>query len=339
MVLAGGGGRLGTHLGMYVAACDAGLAPDVVIGTCGGGLIAALIHAESDPARQLAFLAGSEMYRFWRSVQPRHGGALGAALCGLTRRGLDPRSAPRVPDLDRDSLFEVTGPWPALNWRSDAGGIDAVLLGARILYAPGDIGRSRAGRALLQEVAIGPARAALLLAGLSAPAGLGYHTGSAVALELATVTSSELTLQDAVRISLTDMIYLPPAEAAGARWLGGVVDLMPVELAATLAREVWADRKDPIPRWTLAPAWRAVLGIDALQRQKSVDASPLTVRVDNRGLEQALPESVLDRRLRLSARGVRLELATSVSESEYRQVIQRQFDEGRRRTLAAIASR
>jgi predicted acylesterase/phospholipase RssA len=69
LVLAGGGGRLGTHLGVHAAACEAGLAPDLVLGTCGGALVAALIHAESDPARRLAFLAGPEMYRFWRSVR------------------------------------------------------------------------------------------------------------------------------------------------------------------------------------------------------------------------------------------------------------------------------
>jgi len=337
LVLAGGGGRLGTHLGVHAAACEAGLAPDLVLGTCGGALVAALIHAESDPARRLAFLAGPEMYRFWRSVRLLPGRGLAHALAGLARRALDPRRAPRVPDLDRDALFEVAGGWPGLHWRADGGGVDAVLLGARLMYPRAEAGRPRAGRALFESVAIGPARALAFLDGSAAAVGAAAHPGSAIADAVATVEAAALSLADAVRISLTDMVYLPPAEAAGARWLGGAVDLMPVELAARMAGEVWTDLKDAIPRWTMAPAWRAVLGLDAARRQREVDAHRVALRVDNRGLSRALPESVLRRRLAWARGGPRLRLHASASEADYRRVIQAQFDEGRRRALAAIA--
>ncbi|MEY8689082.1 MAG: patatin-like phospholipase family protein [Leptothrix sp. (in: b-proteobacteria)] len=339
LVLAGGGGRLGTHLGTYAAACEAGAAPDLVLGTCGGALIAALIHAESDPARQLDFLAGPEMYRFWCSARTRREVSVPVALAGLIRRALDRRHAPYVPDLDRDALFEFTGHWPSLEWRKDGAGTDAVLLGARILYPPTEVGRRRAGRALLEPVAIGPLRACSLLEGTPCPTGSGPHVNSAIEPNMATLRASELPLQDAVRISLTDMVYLQPTEAAGARWLGGVVDLMPVELASRLADEVWTDHKDPVPRWTMAPAWRAVLGIDAGRRQRQVDLADVALRVDNRGLSQALPESVLERRLALSRSGLQLILHACASESDYRRVILAQFNEGRRRTLAAIANR
>src|SRR5476649_2829801 len=107
LVLAGGGGRLGVHLGTVAAAREAGLAPDVILGTCGGALAAALVHAEPDPARQLQFLGGPAMYRFWCGVRTRAATSMAAAALGVSRRALDPRAAPRVPDLDRDALFEV----------------------------------------------------------------------------------------------------------------------------------------------------------------------------------------------------------------------------------------
>lgn len=339
LVLAGGGGRLGAHLGTHAAACEAGAAPDVVLGTCGGALVAALVHAEPDPARQLDFLAGPEMYRFWCSVKTRPGAGVVAALWGLIRRGLDGRHAPRVPDLEGDALFEVTGAWPSLNWRHDNTGIDAVLLGARLLYSNTDVGRPRAGRRLLEPVAIGPQRVCTLLAQTPSAMGTGLQAQSAVAPQVATLSATALSLQDAVRISTTDMVYLQPAEAAAARWLGGAVDLMPVELAARLADEVWTDRKDPIPRWTMAPAWRAVLGIDAARRQREVDAIAVALRVDNRGLNRALPQSVLQRRLALTRSGLQLGVHACASEADYRSVILAQFNEGRRRALAAIANR
>jgi len=300
----------------------------VLLGTCGGALVAAIVHAEPDPARQLELLGGPAMYRFWRGVRTRPGLSLARAAAALAARALDPRHAPRVPDLDGQALFQVDGGWPELAWRDDAV-IDAVVLGARLADVP--VGQPRAGRPLLQTVAIGPPRAAALLAG--APAG---HGACAVAPTLQPLTGDALPLHEAVRISLTDMVYLPPAQAAGARWLGGAVDLMPVELAARLAGDVWIDRKDPVSRWTIGPAWRAVLGMDARARQRQVDATPVALRIDHRGLARALPDAVLTRRLALSSGGLRLDLRAAADAGEYRRIVQAQFDEGRRRAHAAM---
>lgn len=339
LVMAGGGGRLGVHLGSYAAACEAGHAPDVVLGTCGGALVAALVQAETDVARQLAWLGGPEMYRFWGSVRVRGGHSAATALAGLVRRALDPRPAPQVPDLEGLALFDVPGPWPAWRWREEGPGPHAVLLGARLLHAPGDAGESRGLRALFEPVAIGPARACALLDGAPAATGALSQARSAVAPHWAVMPSTSLPLGDAVRISLTDMVYLPPAQAAGRRWLGGAVDLMPVELAARLADAVWIDRKDPIPPWTMAPAWRAVLGLSARQRQHEVDRAPVALRLDHRGLHRALPRTVLQRRLAWSRGGFAIRLQACRDAEDYRALIQAQFDEGRRRVHAALAAR
>ena len=331
LVLAGGGGRLGVHLGTVAAACEAGLAPDVLLGTCGGALVAALVHAEPDPARQLAFLGGPAMYRFWRGVRAREGLSVAAALAAFARRAVDARAAARVPDLEGDALFEVTDGWPELAWRDAGDGMAAVMLGARLAAACTRAREPRLARTLFEPVAIGNGRSAALLEGARTG-----HGALAVAKTLSTLGPADLPLADAVRISLTDMIYLAPAEAAGARWLGGAVDLMPVELAARLADDVWIDRKDAISRWTIAPAWRAVLGLDAHARQREVDATPVALRIDHRGLARTLP-SVLTRRLTLSTRGPRLDVRAAEDAAGYRRVIEAQFAEGRRRVREALA--
>ncbi len=338
LVLAGGGGRLGVHLGFHAAAVEAGLPPDVLLGTCGGALVAALIHSEPDPARQLALLAGPEMYRFWCAVQPRTPANFAAALAGVARRALDVRHAPRVPDHDRDALFKVNGHWPQPQWRNDRAGPEVVVLGARLLAASNDIGQARSGRALMEAVAIGPSRACALLANAASAVGSGVHAGSAVASKLATLDASAISLSDAVRVSVTDMIYLPTAEAARSRWLGGAVDLMPVELASQLADDVWIDLKDAVPRWTMAPAWRAVLGFNAKRRQRQIDLTPVALRFDNRALERDVPRSVLTRELVLSRGRPQLRLRPCADEADYRRVIHSQFEEGRRRMRSAIAS-
>ena len=338
LVLAGGGGRLGVHLGFHAAACEAGFAPDVLLGTCGGALAAALIQSEADPARQLAWLGSSEMYRFWCSVKPRQPRKLSAALVGVAQRALDVRLAPRVLDLDQLALFEVTGPWPMFGWRGDAASPDAVLLGARLLPLASKVGCARSGRALMEAVGIGPVRACTLLADTASAVGSGLHAGSAVAPRLATAQTSEISLSDAVKISMTDMVYVPPAEVAGARWLGGAVDLMPVELALQLADDVWIDLKDAVPRWTMGPAWRAVLGFDARRRQHQIDNTPVAFRFDNRLLERALPRSALQRELVFRKARWQLNLRACANEADYRSVIHAQFEEGRRRMCSALAN-
>ena len=331
-MLAGGGGRLGIHLGTVAAARESGLAPDVVLGTCGGALVAALVHAEPDPARQLEVLGGPAMYRFWQGVRARPGLSATHALAAFVRRAFDARPAPRVPDLERDALFDIAAPWPDLRWRDDAT-IDAVVLGARLATSATEAGLPRAGRPLFDPVAIGSGRSAALLA--DAPVASG---AAAVSARWSTLGPHDIALADGVRISLTDMIYLAPAEAAGARWLGGAVDLMPVELATLLADEVWIDRKDAISRWTIGAAWRSVLGLDAAARQRRVDATPVALRIDHRGLRRALPRSLVARRLALSARGLALDVRPPADAAAHRRIVQSQFDEGRRRALAAIAA-
>ena len=337
LVMAGGGGRLGVHLGLHAAACEAGCAPDVLVGTCGGALVAALVHAEPDPARQLAWLAGPQMLAFWHAVRARRGASPAAALRGVVGRAFDRRLAPHVPDLEGDALYEVAGDWPALAWRA-GGAPDVVVLGARLLYAAQEAGTRRGDRALFETVALGSARAVEALRGAPAATGTGASPGSAIAPRIAVVDDAAVALGDAVRISLTDMVYLPPAEALGARWLGGAVDLMPVELASRLAPAVWIDRKDPIPPWTMAPAWRAVLGIDGARRQRAVDAARVALRSDHRGLSRALPAPVLRRGLgRVDGRWA-LALAASTGAHDYRRLVHAQFEEGRRRAQAAWAA-
>ena len=347
MVLAGGGGQLGLHLGMHAAACEAGEAPDLLLGTCGGALVAALIHAEPDPARQLAWLAGPEMHRFWCRVRPRPGARLPSALRAAWQRALDRRPAPHLPDLRALALFEAAGPWPSLSWRAGSG-TDAVLLGARLLYDPAEAGQPRGARALFQAVAFGPEHACGLLSQALAATGAARHPGSAIAPEWQAVPAASMALADALRISLTDMVYLPPAQAAGGLWLGGAVDLMPLELAARLADEVWAERKDTIPRWTMAPAWRAVLGIDAKRRQQEVDGLPVALRIDTRRLGRHLgpagrlrerPRSMLGRRFGLAEGALRWLPDPAATAQDYRDIVHAQFDAGRRMMQAALARR
>lgn len=339
LVMAGAGSRLGVHLGAYAALCEAGLEPDVVLGTCGGGLVAALVHAEPDPARALDWLAGPAMHGFWRDVRVRPGARLARVAARQAARVLDPRPAPRVPDLDDDAIFEAPAALPEMPARAGIGERpEAGLVAARLLFDPGQHGTPRAGRPLFEPVVFGTPRVRALLAGEAVAVAHGAHAGSAIAPAWRAIDAEAAGWATAARLSMTDMTYLAPSEALGARWLGGAVDLLPLELATRLADDVWFDRKDPMPRLTFGAAWRAVLGLDARGRQREVDRSTGVMRIDHRGLSRTLRAGLVDRRLRWpAAAGARwLQLEVPEAPDDYRRLVEDQVDEGRRRAQQAL---
>lgn len=332
MVMGGGGGRLAVYGGMHEAAAEAGLGPDLVIGTCGGALVAALVHAEPDPGRQLAWLAGPEMYRLWASFRAAPAATLLSAVWAALARWMDPRRAPRVPQVHAGALFEYSQAWPHLPWRDSGDTPDAVLLGARVLYAANEAGQPRAGRRLFQQMLFCRPGVATRLCHGTAPLGTAAWPHSCIALELA--ARSDVPLMDAVQISIADMFYLPAVPLHGAHYIGGVVDLLPIELAARWADKVWIERKADAS-WTLAPAWRHVLGIDARQRLRTVDHTPVALRIDTRRLARTLPRQVIDKQV--DWRRNRLHPRACASEADHRQVVHAQWEEGRRLMHAALS--
>lgn len=331
MVMGGGGGRLAAYLGMHEAACDAGLAPDLVIGTCGGALAAALVHAEPDPARQRAWLSSPELYHFWAGFRAAPNATLSRAVTGAAARWLDPRRAARVPQLHRGALFEAPPTWPALSWRRTGDTPHAVLLGARMLYGPGSAGQPRAGRKLFELVAMCQPDVASRVGKAAAALGGPAWPDSTIDNHLA--VRSDIALMDAVRISFTDMFYLNAVSLRNEHFMGGVADLLPVELATQWAHKVWIERKAPAACMHTS-AWRHVLGISAPQRLRVVDSMPVALRIDTRVLARALPRQLIEKRVQLRAN--RLSLQACTSEAEYQQLVDTHWHEGYRLMQALL---
>jgi predicted acylesterase/phospholipase RssA len=308
MVFSGGGFRFGIYLGMYAAACDAGQAPDVVLASCGGAIAAAVIHTLPDPAAQRAWLASPEMHRFWSGFTPAPAATIHRTLLDVASRAINQRSAPRVPDLFGNYLFELP-PLPQLPSPTAPLGPDVALVGSKLLYTPTEVGQPRGRRKLFEQTVFCGPRAAQLLHGTPAPLGAvewGGRGNSAVAPLVATDTT--VPLDQAARISVSDMYYFTCHPHGGAHYMGGVVDLFPIEMAHQLADRVVIEFKSPFEQMTSVPAWRAVLGTDANQRLRHVHAQHADVWIDASDIEHALakpyPRKVLawrENRVRLEA--------------------------------------
>lgn len=314
MVMAGGGFRFGIYLGMYAAACDAGKTPDLLLASCGGSIAAALIHREPDVVRQKAWLASPEMYSFWAGITPAPTATLGRVLGGVARRALDTRAAPRVPDLFNHYLHALPPlpalPQPAIG--SAQQGPDVALVGSRLLYTAAEVGQPRGQRTLFAQTVFCQTRAAQLVEGMPAPLGGTEWGNTAVAPLVATDTTMQLEV--AARISVSDMYYFACHPQGGAHYMGGVVDLFPIELAHRLAHQVVMEFKAPFDQLMSVPAWRAVLGTDANQRLRQVHAQHADVWIDTSDIMQALSKPYMRNVLDWRKNRVRLEHTPSYAE-------------------------
>jgi hypothetical protein len=135
-------------------------------------------------------------------------------------------------------------------------------------------------------------------------------------------------------MSVTDMFYFPPVAWADESFLGGVVDLFPIELAKTLASEVIMERKSPFDVWLSAPAWRSVLGVNAQARLDAVHRHTGVRWIDTRDIAHALPRSYPRKHMDLRHNRITLQAAPSLA--AHQQHMQAQWQYGYERTRAML---
>ena len=331
MVFAGGGMRFGIYLGMYAAACDAGRPPDVLLASCGGAVAAAIIQGLPDDAARKAWLASPAMYAFWRKLQPAPQAGIARQLWRAGRRWSSADAAPRVPDLFGDYLFALPDhlplPPPA------ASGIDVAVVGARLLFGPGEVGQPRGDRKLFEETVFCGARAAALLKNMASPFAAPVWGAHAVAGTLAVDTA--MPLARAALLSAADFYYFPAVADGGAFYIGGVVDLFPIEVAQRLADAVVLEFKQPLDQIFARPAWRAVLGIDGNRRLGHVHAQRAETWIDTSDIRQALARQQINKRI--DWRRNRVALRVPQDHAIYARFIEDQWQYGYARAAEAFA--
>lgn len=329
MVMAGGGFRFGIYLGMYEALRQSGRAPDVLLASCGGAIAATIIRNLPDDAARRAWLTSPEMYRFWCSVKSTPRANLAGTLLRAARRRLSRSPAPLVPDLFSDYLFEIPSqlPFPP---EPATPTVDLAILGGRLLFGPEQVGQPRAGRKLYAETVFCGERAAALLAGMDSPLADPRWGEHAVAPGL--LTDTTVPAAAAARISIADMFYFRCQRHGEHDYIGGVVDLFPVELARRLAGQVVLEFKEAFEQTFSIPAWRGVLGLDGNARLRYANSQLADIRIDSSDVSAALASPLLQR---LDWRRNRIELAMSPDHASFARQMDAQWQYGYERAMEA----
>ncbi len=331
MVFSGGGFRFGIYLGMYAAARDAGRPPDVLLASCGGAIAAAIIQALPDDAQRLAWLGSPEMYRFWCGLTSAPHARLATTLAQAAQRKLSRGPALRIPDLFNNYLFDVPAQLPLPPAVSNPQ-VDVAIMGGKLLFGPADVGQLRGQRKLFVQTVLCNARGAALLDGMPSPFESPVWGSHAVAGGV--ITDSALSVAEAARLSITDFYYFACHRHGADYYIGGVVDLFPIEVAHRLADEVMLEFKESFDQAFSIPAWRAVLGLDGNQRLRYVNAQPADVWFDTSDVSVALARQQVQKKI--DWRRNRITLSPPESHAIYLQHMQDQWDYGYQRGCEAL---
>ncbi|MYN40775.1 hypothetical protein GTP55_15515 [Duganella sp. FT109W] len=332
MVLGGGGFRFGIYIGMYAALRQAGKAPDVLLASCGGAIAAAIIHNLPDPDAQRAWLSSETMYQFWCGLRSTEHAALRGTLLRAAKRKLSSARAPVIPDLFHDYLFEIP---PQLPFPPAAGApqVDVAIIGGKLLFGPEDVGQPRGQRKLYAETIFCNQRAAAALQGMDSPLADARWGEHAIAREL--LTDDSVPVTEAARISIADMIYFRSARYRSDEYIGGVLDLFPVEIARRLGREIIMEFKEAFDQVFSIPAWRAVLGVDGNARLRYANSHLADMRIDSSDVSVVLEKQQLQQKL--DWRRNRIELHMPPSYEIFVQHMNDQWQYGYDRAREALA--
>ncbi|NGZ83801.1 patatin-like phospholipase family protein [Duganella sp. SAP-35] len=332
MVMGGGGFRFGIYIGMYAALRQAGQAPDVLLASCGGAIAATIIHNLPEPEEQRAWLASPEMYRFWCGLKSTHHAALLGTLRRAAQRKLSSASVPVIPDLFDYYLFEIPPqlPFPPASGTPE---VDVAIIGGKLLFGRADVGQARNGRKLYAETVFCGERAAAALRGMDSPLADARWGEHAVAREM--IVDSATSVAEAARISIADMIYFRCQPHRGDEYIGGVLDLFPVEIAGKLGEEVVMEFKEAFDQVFSIPAWRAVLGVDGNARLRYANTHLADMRIDSSDVSVVLAKQQMQQKLDWLRN--RIELSMPPDYATFAQHMSDQWQYGYDRAREALA--
>lgn len=324
LVMAGGGFRFGYYLGIHAALEQQGRTPDLLLASCGGALAAAIIQALPDAQSRLEYLASETMYQHWQQVAPGPGARLSSVLLHACQRRFSRQDCTRIPDLFSDYLFELPEALPHPNLAissATASSPSVAIIGAELLFSPQQAGQLRNQQALFQQVLFAANTEAAAIAHLQAP----LSSNNTVILPTLAV-QAEVPLGVMLRIAVSDMFYFRPACYQGRYFLGGAIDLMPLEIAKALAFEVIAERKAAYDFSLASPAIAKVFGVDPNQRLVQAMAHTDVSWLDTRDMRQQLPQGIVHKSL--NWRQNLLKLSAAPSYAAYRDVVLKQWQYG-----------
>lgn len=288
VVFSGGGTRFAIYCGMYAAMQDMNIAPDLVIGACGGAVATTIINSFDTDEKRKDYLKSEELYRFIHDTRLTDERKLSRMGWYALKKRLNRANAPYIENVfDRylvDMPEDISAQLPSLS--ADMGhNINSIIVGSQILFDKMDANQPRNRRKLYRKILFTDEKTALSINPETIKIESDNYINSAVESQIELTT--DIPMHIAMRISLSDMFYVQPVYYRGIYYAGGAIDLMPVELAQSLADCIIMEKKKGYTGMEDALV-RAVLGYGGNKRLADVNKRKIDYWINTSDMEEAL---------------------------------------------------
>lgn len=277
IILSGSGLNVPLLLGFLDGTIAANRTPDVIIGTCGGSLVAALANVMPDPRARYEYVRSREFYDLMRTLILRDLTLVDfmdqrEILLRAASVNMNSKSKVRmVPsNLFNYSILHVTDELERtlISKRFSTPGFRSIILAGRMDVSPHEAGYGLArDRKLFTETYFTDPDTARFITNVKSFVGWSFPDSS-VSVDTAVV--SHVSISRAVRASISEPLLISPAFIDGHYYMGGAMDLNPIYLARTLADEVIAQTPAEFGAFVAVPAMQAAFGFNPNQLSKRV---------------------------------------------------------------------
>lgn len=303
MLFSGGGSRFGYFLGMYAAFVENDCQPDVIFSTCGGAISAGIISAFPDClTSQKEALMSHKMHQMLSRIHVKKTTSLLNTLISVAGRYLSRKELTRFPDLNQSALFAIENDDLAFfPFRAEytTKALEFVFLGSKLLYTPEQVGQLRHDSPFFQAMVFGSNNTTVVLADQ-------HFSPQSPLVKDQIAVDSTMSVQEAIRISISDIYYLVPYQVGEQYYLGGMINLIPFDLASSCARMLSLEHKHLFSKWTAVPAFESLLGFNPNHSYSHIPRRNEDIWLDTRDCLQALKHNHMKRTINWLANRIEL---------------------------------
>lgn len=342
LIFAGGGLRFGYYLGIYQAYYEHyQKPPELILASCGGAIALSILNLCPNPIKVQDFFSSYSCYQMLCRIKSRTSHSLKTyAIPALTRylKHKTPfinhhslLSQKNYQSLYQQALFEIDNErhcplFCADDFIKECGQYHNTPLNFIIVLSQiHNINQQYQFQEFL-FCSNGEIKNQLLNSDLYSP----LSAYNSVRIQKQMAVDDNLPIDMAMRASMADMYYLTPISYQNKILFGGVLDLMPIEIANAISNCIFIDDKPNYDKYLAIPAIDNIFGFNANDRLKELKKNNQNIHwlpmADNRS--QIAP--LLKKQYRLKQGDIQPIYPTF---NEFKQRMQTQIDYGYRRSL------
>lgn len=289
VIFSGGGTRLMIYLGIFAALDEFGMKPDLVIATCGGSFAVTVINAFPDHFSRKEYMKSEEYYQFVsKTVLTQHKKLSEIGLFSL-KKYFDKRKAPFIEDVFNRYIVEMpqnlSECFPSLKGTPFSKEIPTVIIGSELLFSPQESQQKRNEKKLFRKVIFTDSDTAKKIKTEHIAVVFNSFKNSAVEKDSRMIT--DVSILDSTRASISDMFYVSPVLLQHNYFMGGVIDLVPVELAKHISQEIITEKKQTYTSIEEALI-RSVFGFSANERLQETNQITADFQIDTTNIKDIL---------------------------------------------------